>query len=194
MTATVELPLVRPLERDIDERAARRDLRTQIARLERSLGRLRSDSFPRQGFKLRAGERALQPGRVLDLAELERLRDSMVEAMVAGRAELGRRRLLEADYRDLITEMERNPAAHKWERISNLDIGEPGCKHWHARPRWGILGALLGWWRVKVSSGCPLARGLSPAGGLSLSRPGFYRFATWPSPHDSAASNAARGR
>ena len=50
-----------------------------------------------------------------------------------------------------------DPEEHKWVRVSNEDIGEPGCKHWHVRPRWGFLGMLLNWWRVKISSGCPLA-------------------------------------
>ena len=148
---------LRTLDRATDEHRARRDLRAQIGRLEAALGRLRSESFPRQGFALRITARASEPGRVLGLDELERIRDSMIDAVLAGRAELGRRRLLAADYRELIEEMERDPAAHRWERVSNLDIGEPGCRHWHSRPRWGILGALLGWWRVKVSSGCPLA-------------------------------------
>lgn len=147
----------RPLDRPVDERQARRDLRVQIGRLEQALGRLRSDSFPRHGLALRVTGRVPEPGRVLGLADLERIRDAMIEVVLAGRAELDRRRLLEADYRQLIEEMERDPAGHKWERISNIDIGEPGCRHWHSRPRWGLLGALLGWWRVKVSSGCPLA-------------------------------------
>ncbi len=30
-------------------------------------------------------------------------------------------------------------------------------RHWHVRPRYGLLGMLMGWWRVKISSGCPLA-------------------------------------
>jgi hypothetical protein len=47
-------------------------------------------------------------------------------------------------------------------RVYNEDIGEPGCKHWHAKPKWGPLGLLMGWWRVKISSGCPLAEGLRP--------------------------------
>ena len=37
------------------------------------------------------------------------------------------------------------------------DVGEPGCGRWHSRPRLGLIGMLMGWWRVKVSSGCPLA-------------------------------------
>lgn len=157
-----------------DERAARRDLRAQIARLERGLGRLHGDVFPRQGLDVRARIATAQPGRVLGLDDLERVRDSMVDALAAGRARLEERRALEGSYRELIREMETNPADHKWERISNFDIGEPGCKHWHSRPRWGILGALMGWWRVKVSSGCPLAK--PPPGGRSVSS---GRFAAW---------------
>nr|MBA2566193.1 hypothetical protein [Thermoleophilaceae bacterium] len=49
------------------------------------------------------------------------------------------------------------PEQHKWVRVQNEDIGERGCKHWHVRPRFGILGMLLNWWRVRISSGCPLA-------------------------------------
>ena len=44
----------------------------------------------------------------------------------------------------------------------NEDIGEPGCQHWHVRPRWRPLGMLMNWWRVVVSSGCPLARPHAP--------------------------------
>ena len=146
----------------LDELAARRDLRRQIARLERALGRVRSESFPRQGIELRVPDPDRSGGRVLGLRELERTRDAMVDALSLGSTELEQRRHLEQDFRRLITEMERDPAAHRWERVSNVDIGEPGCKHWHSRPRFGLLGALMGWWRVKVSSGCPLATGAGP--------------------------------
>ena len=39
--------------------------------------------------------------------------------------------------------------------VSNEDVGEPGCRDWHVRPRFGLLGMLMRWWRVIVSSGCP---------------------------------------
>ncbi len=42
-------------------------------------------------------------------------------------------------------------------RVSNREIGEPGCGVWHVRPRLGLIGMLMGWWEVKLSSGCPLA-------------------------------------
>jgi hypothetical protein len=57
----------------------------------------------------------------------------------------------------MIAEPERYP----WVRVAAEDVGERPCQHWHSRPRWGILGMLLGWWRVKHSSGCPLATGLA---------------------------------
>ncbi len=56
-----------------------------------------------------------------------------------------------------------DPAEHRWVRVRGEDVGERSCKHWHSRPRWGLLGMILGWWRVKLSSGCPLASGACPA-------------------------------
>lgn len=147
------------LERRIDESAARREMRRQIARLERALGRIHSNAFPRREVTMRVGTAGAAPGRVLSLAELERVRDAMAAELARSGRVLDERHELEGQYRELITEMEANPAAHRWERVSNLDIGEPGCRHWHSRPRFGLLGALMGWWRVKVSSGCPLAGG-----------------------------------
>jgi hypothetical protein len=61
----------------------------------------------------------------------------------------------EQESRVQLEAMAANPAGHKWRRLSNNDIGEPGCKHYHATPRLGLVGMLMGWWRVKVSSGCP---------------------------------------
>ena len=61
----------------------------------------------------------------------------------------------EEDSRTLIEEMLLDPERHQWVRVSNADIGEPGCHHWHVRPRWGVLGMLMKWWRVRISSGCP---------------------------------------
>jgi hypothetical protein len=51
------------------------------------------------------------------------------------------------------------PGKYRFTRISMSDIGEPGCGAWEVRPRLGLIGMLMGWWQVKLSSGCPLARG-----------------------------------
>jgi hypothetical protein len=54
------------------------------------------------------------------------------------------------------------PAKHRFASVSCHDLGEPGCGVWHVRPRLGLIGMLMGWWQVKLSSGCPLPRGRGP--------------------------------
>jgi hypothetical protein len=49
------------------------------------------------------------------------------------------------------------PERHRWAVVTSADLGEPGCRVWQVRPRLGLIGMLMGWWRVKISSGCPLA-------------------------------------
>src|ERR1700733_1371943 len=52
---------------------------------------------------------------------------------------------------------ELEPGRYRFTRISSRELGEPGCGVWQVRPRLGPVGMLMGWWRVKLSSGCPLA-------------------------------------
>lgn len=147
----------------VDHRTARRarqDLRRQITMLERRLGELFASTFPRHGIEWTVG--AVGGPRVLGVAELERVRDALAARLRAAQAEVGRRGEIEEHNRGLVEAMIAEPERHRWVRVSNEDVGEPGCRHWHSRPRWGILGMLMGWWRVKLSSGCPLAEGLRP--------------------------------
>jgi hypothetical protein len=143
-----------------DERHARADLRRQIAAMELALARLFGSAFPRKGIDFSV------PGmggpRMLSVDELEMVRDSLAARIQEVRADLFDHAVVEEANRELIEEMTADPASHKWVRVYNEDIGEPGCKHWHSKPKWGVLGILLGWWRVKISSGCPLAEGLRP--------------------------------
>lgn len=141
-----------------DERASRDQLRRQIASLEAELGRLFASAFPRKGIRFGVPAPGGGP-RVLSVDELERVRDGLAGRLADARSALGERTRGEEDMRALIERMTAAPDDHRWIRVSNEDIGEPGCRHWHSRPRWGVLGMLLGWWRVKVSSGCPLAGG-----------------------------------
>ena len=136
-----------------DELAARRSLREQIAKLERELAALFATSYPRRGLEWRVRS----PGgpRLLGVGELEELRDELATRLENARGALRERASVEREYLSRIDEMLAAPERHKWIRISNQDIGEPGCKYWHSRPRLGLIGMLLGWWRVKISSGCP---------------------------------------
>jgi hypothetical protein len=143
-------PLTRP-----DERAARRSLLDQIARLEEELAQLFCSTWPRKGFEWGVPSRG--GPRLLALAELEELRDDLAFRVQTARKALSDRTWVEEHNRRLIEEMLLDPERHKWVRVSNEDIGEPGCCHYHVRPRWGLLGMLLSWWRVVISSGCPLA-------------------------------------
>ncbi len=94
--------------------------------------------------------------RLLGMGELEQIRDGLATRIADVRGVLGDRAYVETKNRELLEQMLAEPERFKWLRISNEDIGEPGCQHWHSRPRWGLLGMLVGWWRVKLSSGCPL--------------------------------------
>lgn len=148
-------------ELEVDERTARQALRRQIGRLESELASLFCSTYPRQGFEWSASRSRGGP-RMLTTTELERTQDELAERLEENRRQLSDRTRIEDQKRCRIEEMMLDPAAHKWEIVSNEDLGEPGCKHWHVRPRWGLLGMLLNWWRVRISSGCPLAEGRGP--------------------------------
>ena len=137
------------------ERPARESLLAQIAKLESELGRLFCSAYPRQGLEY--GVRSRGGPRVLALGELEALRDELATRLERSRRALSERTYLEDEHRRRIEEMLLEPERHKWVRVQNEDIGERGCKSWHVRPRFGILGMLFNWWRVRISSGCPLA-------------------------------------
>jgi hypothetical protein len=140
----------------VDERAARRTLRDQIARLERELASACLNACPR--IDPGPPPPALASGpRLLTLGELERVRDGMAARLARVREDADAQLLRQAESRALLERMFEDPADHKWLRISNAQLGEPGCKHFHVRPRLGPIGLLAGWWHVKVSSGCPLA-------------------------------------
>ncbi len=140
---------------DADERSARVEIRRQIGRLERQLARLVAEAFPR--LELDAGVPALvSEPRALDLGELERVRDRLAGRVAEAERALAAREELETANRELRDDMLARPAEHRWLKISRADVGEHGCGHWQSRPRLGLLGMLMGWWRVKVSSGCPL--------------------------------------
>ena len=131
-----------------DERAARRDLCRQIARLEAELARTLADVFPRR--EPARGERSssAQAGpRLLTLGQLERTRDELADRLAALREHRGPA---------LVARMRAAPEQYRWATVTSAELGEPECTVWRVRPRLGLVGMLMGWWRVKISSGCPL--------------------------------------
>jgi len=147
----------------VDELGARQTLRAQVARLERELQQTLVTSFPRTGIdaSLPAARRAASP-RILSLGELERLRDRLSAKLTETRRALDVRTEQEEESRRLLERMLLAPGKHKFVRVRNADLGEGGCGVWHVRPRLGLVGMLMGWWHVKLSSGCPLAEGRRP--------------------------------
>jgi len=147
-TQPTQVPLV-------DERAARRTMRSQIAHLERELGAAVVAAYPH--LPVATATRSLAGPRLLSLGDLERVRDGLAGRLNNARDLAAAQAERQADKRLQIERMLLDPGAHRWVRVSNEDIGEPGCKHWHVVPRLGLVGMLAGWWHVKISSGCPLA-------------------------------------
>ncbi|MSW52313.1 MAG: hypothetical protein F2817_15685, partial [Actinobacteria bacterium] len=150
---------------DEDERSARRTLRRQVARLEQQLSIAIADDL-QAGARGRLQTDVLSAptgvARLQSLGELERRRDELVARLT----EVEARRTEELHNRVLLREMYRDPAKYKHARLETTDLAERGCRVYEVVPRFGLVGILGGWWRVKVSSGCPLARAVpSFAGG-----------------------------
>jgi hypothetical protein len=135
------------------ERAARATLRAQIARLERDVSTLVVAAYPR----LDAGPPipSFDGPRLLTLGELERVRDGLAGRLSRLRAAAAEQDEHQAQAARELEQMLADPPAHKWERIRNADLGRPGCTTYHVRPQLGVVGMLMGWWRVVVSGGCP---------------------------------------
>jgi hypothetical protein len=159
----------RPLESDhgrraglvdgtADERAARRNLRVQIDRLERQLADAFVTAFAMGGLPQRSRAVGAEP-RLLDLGELEVVRDELTQRLREARTTISRCADEQQEKRLLLERMLLDPGRYRFTRVSCEDLGEPGCGVWQVRPRLGLVGMLMGWWQVKLSSGCPLAGG-----------------------------------
>lgn len=142
-----------------DERAARAALRAQIARLERRLSAAVAAAMPDAGLVPAApvaGRSSAGP-RLLTLGDLERERDALAGRAADAEAALALREEQREDARRRLERMLLAPGDHRRVRITQRELGEPGCGVWQVRPRVGLIGMLMGWWHVKLSSGCPLA-------------------------------------
>ncbi|MGI8714153.1 MAG: hypothetical protein ACR2NR_13440 [Solirubrobacteraceae bacterium] len=147
----------------VDERSARRTLRAQIARLEGELAAAFVTAFEIAAPAPLPAVPGSGPPRLLSLGELEVVRDELTERLRDARVRITRRADEQAERRVLLERMLLEPGRHRFTRVSCHDLGEPGCGVWQVRPRLGLIGMLMGWWQVKLSSGCPLAGGRVPA-------------------------------
>lgn len=84
--------------------------------------------------------RASGSARLLDLAELEIVRDDLVRRIHERRFAGGEK---QERSRRLREEMWLDPAGHRGLTVSNAEVGEPGCTRWQC------------WFRLRVSGGCP---------------------------------------
>src|SRR5919206_4762904 len=151
-------PLAGPaagVDAGLDEAAARRSLRAQIARLERELADAATSAFPRTLAPVPAHP-AAGPG-ILTIGQLEEARDELAVRLGAARGTTAGEAARHERNRRHLERMMLEPARHRYARVTREDVGETGCGGWEVRPRLGLLGMVAGWWRVKVSSGCPLA-------------------------------------
>jgi hypothetical protein len=146
-----------------NELAARRTLRAQIDKLERELAEAFVTAYPMGGLDPEPARSSAAP-RLLGLGELERVRDELAARLRSARSTISERADEQAASRLALEKMLLDPGRHRFVRIANRDIGEPGCGVWFVRPRLGLVGMLMGWWEVKLSSGCPLATAAPGAG------------------------------
>lgn len=160
--ATDDVAARRTLLPATDERAARRTLRTQIAKLEREIAGLVADGFPHIAESPPAGrgiQSVVGAPSLLNLEQLERTRDELAGRLQEARGLVAKRAEFERASHELLERMQRDPARYRYVRLPVRDLGEGGCGVWEVRPRLGLIGMLAGWWQLKLSSGCPLARG-----------------------------------
>jgi DNA-binding transcriptional regulator YhcF (GntR family) len=135
---------------EADEAAARRELRRQIARLEAELA-----AYPESKPETETHPLLRPKGKLQDFAELTTTRDALIDRLKKTRAAAERKGEREARARGRRERMIGDPDHFRWQRVGTEECGDPGCGEARAVPRFGPIGAIAGWWRVKVSSGCP---------------------------------------
>ena len=124
-----------PLEIEVDDGAARRTLRDQIAKLEREL----ADALPRR--PARATSSTGGSGRPAGPACSTSVTSRRFATTSPGASRRSGSRCASGpssdagEPRSASRRWSRIPPSHKWQRLSNDDIGEPGCKHYHSTPQ-----------------------------------------------------------
>ena len=130
--------------------SARRAIRAQIGSLEKKLSAV---ACALEEPVVASGPAA--GPRLLDLEQLERVRDRLVDCLTVAQHRLGAQEQRRAEARAELERMLAAPSDFRFARISRAQLGLSGCGDYAVRPRLGLLGMLAGWWEVKLSSGCP---------------------------------------
>ncbi|HYB23384.1 MAG TPA: hypothetical protein VED41_06275 [Solirubrobacteraceae bacterium] len=138
------------------ERAARATLRAQIARLERERAAIVAERFPYIAAPAPIAGAHLDGPTLLNLEQLERLRDQLAAGLQELHAAVRERTERERRAREQLQRMRLEPGRYKFARLSVRELGQGVCGVWEVRPRLGLIGMLAGWWQLKLSSGCPL--------------------------------------
>lgn len=133
----------------IDERSMRAELRRQIGYLEAQL------ASHARALPAPTGQPRPALARVAETEQLERTRDELLARLAEAREAETRRGTREQRARQVREEMLVDPGSHRWESVSDSEMGEAGCRDYSVSA--GPLGSLMSWWRVKVSGGCPLS-------------------------------------
>ncbi len=137
------LPEVDPAD---DAATLRRELRAQISRIEAELAPYAwHDAVEAPPQRVETAEPV---GRLPSVEDLQRTRDSLIGRLLRLRDEAARRGVDQQRAREHVESMLEDPSSHRWEVVTASDVGaEAGS--WRVVPRFGPLGAILGWWRVK---------------------------------------------
>lgn len=134
------------------EAIARKNLKQQIKRQEALLAQAVCSAFPE---KLQLEHSRSRGARLRSLGELEEIRDHLIEQNRSAQNQLNQLKTSQQAAKLQLQQMLQNPGAHRGIRISQKEMGEPGCGVYRVAPRLGIVGRMMGWWQVKMSSGCP---------------------------------------
>ena len=126
-------------------RAARADLRRQVAGLERALA-LHPPA---------PGTSVPPDARLPTLASLEATRDRLVAQLAAARERDAEQARAHAAARERLDAILAAPHEHPFARVTLAELGLPGCGAYVVRPRPRLFTRLRDWWVVKLSSGCP---------------------------------------
>lgn len=137
---------------DVGELSARRSLRSQITYLQADLSDLICQAFPE---KLDLTPLAGRGARLLSLGELETVRDQLLAQSASARQQLRRIQQSQAEAEEQLQLMLLDPQAFRGQVVTLRSLGKPGCGAYRSLPRLGVIGRMMGWWQVKLSSGCP---------------------------------------